>query len=287
MKTYRLPKLALANANLVTLNETLHARAQEIATDANLSPRGQTAAFSRMAAQAYGRINAMRTPLMERRARALGKLEALGGTLGRAPRATESQRQLWLTVVSEMRRDPEVRARTLDRLLDAKRVDADTQAMRRFFLEDVPTELIDLTHAHGLMRLRLLPTMPEEAEAITAAVREIDRELDHVEASLDAIAASTDRDVLQEVGVIGRRVMEWTPEERATFAQQFGMDALSAAVARETVFGMTQRHGHPDSIAPTDAHLFEATADMSDFLKNFVDPAEAAADAALNNAATT
>src|SRR5690606_18541799 len=109
---------------------------------ANLTARGQLAAFSKAAASTYGRINAMRKPLAERRARLVEKFTALGGSTGRASRASESQRQMWLTIVNEMRRDAEVRARTLDRLLDAKRVDADTQTMRRFFLEEVPTELI-------------------------------------------------------------------------------------------------------------------------------------------------
>lgn len=282
---YRPPALARANPNLVALLADAAERATAIDADPNLSDAGKRNAQAKMFAPTYKRIDAMRRPLAEKRAGLIARLERLGASIGHAPRATEAQRQLFLTLVNEMRRDPEVRARMLDRLTAANKVDPETQAMRRFFLEELPPELLDLRHAHDLMRLRLQPSLPEEAAQLTDAIREVDRELSHVEAALDSIATHADRDVLQAEGAVGRRVSEWTPEERASYAARFGLDALARAVAREVMTGAPVRTGHPDHTAPSDDYHRTANADMSDFFKTFVDPAEAAADAALKPAA--
>lgn len=226
----------------------------------------------------------MRQPLASKRTTLTAQLERLGGTLGYGPRVSQEQRQVFLSLVSGMRTDATVRARTMDRLLDAKRVDAETMALRRFMLEEIPAELLDITHAHDVIRMRLQPTMPEEAAQLAASIREVDRASAHVEAALDSLAAVADRDVLEAEGAIGRRVTAWTPEERAAYAEKFGLDALAAAVSREIVFGAPVRAGHPDTLSAPEARG-ATNADLSDFFKTFVDPAEAAADAALRPAA--
>lgn len=279
---FRRPSLVNPAPVIAQVLDEVEAITKRYSGDPHLTPAGRLARASTELAPRFRRLSALQRPLREKRQRLLATLDALDVNARAGRRPTQEQSQAWLTLVTEARRDPAVRARLFERLVDDQRLDGETQALRRFVL-DLPDELVDFAHARALIELRLSPAIPGEARGIAAAIDAVDRELSHLQTALDSIAAAADRDVLEAEGAVGPRIVEWTVEERAAFAAEHGMAALAEAVARETL--ATHAPVRTAQAEDDPERSRAAVADLAVFFGTAVLPAEAAADAALGTSA--
>lgn len=279
-RPFTVPRLANADAAITTPLEELRGEYEHVSQDANLSPIGARAQFSKRAAAAYKRLDAIGRPLRSKRESLLAKLDTLGASATEGRRPTQYEEQSFLQLASEARHDPRVRARLFERLTDEARVDGATQTMRRFFLA-LPDELTDLAHARTLIEMRLKPEIPREANELAAAVRAIDRQLEHVSTALTAIAESADRDVLESEGALGPRITTWTPEQRAEYASKHGLSALAEAVAREQVFAGRPGDAEPSEETQDPAAAEQAVKELAGFFAGHTAAAEKSAETAL------
>ena len=275
--TFTPPRLAGASPTITDALEKLAKAAEMIEQDRLLSPEGRKESFTREhAAPAIKRLEATRPILAAKLATLSAKLDALGASPLAGAKPSPDQRQMFLHWLSSDRD-------SLFARVTSNRVDAETQMLRRLSLE-YPSEVTKMGHAHDLITLRLKPSLPAEAHELAVAANAITKEMGHLEEALDSIAAAADRDVLEAEGAVGKRITQWSPEERAAYLTKYGTDALARAVAREALLNSPIRDGNPFAPVPDGEATEQASKDMSDFLASFVDPAEAAADAALKPA---
>jgi len=259
-KPFTPPRLVNADASLTAILSGLQERYTAIFADANLSETGKVAQFSREAAGAIKRLEGRRPLLAQKRRELEAKLDKLGALALAGAEATPAEEQAFLALWAAARTEPKVRERLLRRLADEADVTTETQKLRRYSLT-LPDELTNIAHARPLIELRLRPSLPAEAAALANAAAAVEQEARHVEQALDAIAAAASRDVLEAEGAVGPRIATWTPEQRAEFATKYGVEALGAAIARESLIGGDESRTR--EVAP-DAQKV-ASADMAAF----------------------
>lgn len=273
------PRLVSPDPSLADVLAGVEQASREVLADENLSARGKLVVFSKRAAAAVKRIEARRPVLAAKRRELEQKLDRIGALALQGTEASPEERQVFLSLVGAARVEPGMRQKLFDRLTDEADRSVETAKLRRFVLS-LPDELTNIAHARELIEIRLRPSLPAEAAQLAHAAAAVEREERNLEQALDAVTAAADRDVLEAEGAVGPRISTWTPEQRADYVREYGMDALGAAIAREALLGADASRARE----PGEEDLRVASKDMSSFFSSVTDPAGAAADALLNPA---
>jgi hypothetical protein len=220
-----------------------------IYADPNLSETGKAKAVAKALAPAYKTLRGVQNALRKRAPELEAEMEKL---TGRAFSITMDafHREQTMELAREMRRDPALRQRVLNRLIDERDQAPNTVELRKFFVHLDPM-LSGLTDATvNLMRLRLQPSLPQEAQQIENKMAVLREELRDTALVMEAIQQSVHREDFEELGVVGKPMSEWTPEERAEYLAKHGQDAFGADLYADLQFSRGLRGDAPEGQQP-------------------------------------
>lgn len=245
-KQFRPPRLRAADTTrrTYTIKDALVAESKKIDENNLLSPEGKLRARGEKFEPLYREIRGIRDAGRRRLAELEREHESLIGK-SYSVRADAARREMMAELVREGRRDPAIGAKIRERVSDRSRTDEDTQELRRYMLQLDPL-LSGLSEPHlQLIRMALEPTLPKQVNDIRIRAREIDTDIEDAEALMAAIASSVSREQFEELGVVGKPMSAWSPEERAAYFEKVGPDAFRADLEadmrfdRELDFGAT------------------------------------------------
>lgn len=233
---YRQPKFTISrretDAKLLKIVAAMEAASREAEADRNLSEEGRRAKFTESAVAPLKQLSELRALRLKDLEAEAARAEKIAGRAF-SPEMSALEHAQAFELFREARANPKMREMLVDELTGPSE-DPRTVRLRKFTLAAHPllTGVSDAVYHH--VRLKLQPTLPGELAEIEESLADIRSQVDHTEVAMDSIIAHADHEALRAAGALRKRVVDWTPEERAEFVETHGVNEFRHAIYRDS-----------------------------------------------------